>query len=205
MKKSLGLMGAMLVLLGTGGARAAEPATDNIMVRRAVHVCAACHGEGGDSKVAVYPKLAGQQPNYVVAQLKAFRDQKRFETDTQAYMWGISALLDDEAIQGLADYYAAQPPAPGKGGNAALIKQGKKIYHDGIPSKGVRACAACHGEDAEGAAVFPRLSGQHASYVVTQLKVFRTKLRPHGIVMTGQTKALSETEMAAVAQYVQSR
>ena len=205
MKRSWCLLGAMSFLLAAGAANAAEPATDNILVRRAVHVCASCHGEGGDSKVAVYPKLAGQQPNYVVAQLKAFRDQKRFETDTQAYMWGISALLDDEAIQGLADYYAVQPPAQGKGGNAVLIKQGKKIYHDGIPPKGVRACAACHGDNAEGAAVFPRLSGQHASYVYNQLKVFRTKLRPHGIVMTGQTKALSETEMQAVAQYVQSR
>jgi cytochrome c553 len=205
MKRSAGLLGALWMAFGAAGALGAEPDTDNIMVRRAFHVCAACHGEGGDSKIAVYPKLAGQQPAYVVAQLKAFRDQKRFETDTQAYMWGISALLDDAAIQGLADYYAAQPPAPGKVGNAALVKQGKKIYHEGIAAKGVRPCASCHGEDAEGAAVFPRLSGQHADYVANQLKVFRTKLRPHGIVMTGQTKALSPAEIQAVAHYVQSR
>lgn len=205
MKRSAGLLGALWMAFSTAGAIGAEPDTDNILARRAVHICAACHGEGGDSKIAVYPKLAAQQPAYVIAQLKAFRDQKRFEMDTQAYMWGISALLDDAAIQGLADYYAAQPPAQGKVGNAALVKQGKKIYHEGIAAKGVRPCASCHGEDAEGAAVFPRLSGQHADYVASQLKVFRTRLRPHGVVMTGQTKALSPAEIQAVAHYVQSR
>lgn len=179
--------------------------SDLPMVQRAVHVCASCHGEGGNSTAPVFPKLAGQQPNYTVAQLKAFRDQKRYETDTQAYMWGISALLDDDTIQGLADYFAAQTPAPGKTGNPALMKKGKEIFEQGIPAKGVRACASCHGENAEGAAVFPRLAGQHAAYVVNQLNVFHTRLRPHGVIMSRMTQNLSAAEIRAVAEYVQSK
>lgn len=187
------------------GAHAAEQGADNVMVRRAIHVCGACHGEDGNSNVAIYPRLAGQQPRYIAAQLKAFRDQKRQETDPQAYMWGISALLDDTTIDGLAEYYASQAPAKNKPGKASLVKKGKEIFEVGIPDKGVRACAACHGENAEGAEVFPRLAGQHANYVFSQMQIFRTRLRPHGVVMTKMTKDLSVDEMRAVAEYVQSK
>ena len=98
----------------------------------------------------------------------------------QAYMWGVSALLDDSMIEGLAEYYASQTPAPGKVGNTKLVATGRKIYDEGIPARGVRACGSCHGAHAEGASVFPRLAGQNAPYVFGQLKVFGTRLRPHG-------------------------
>lgn len=205
MKRSAGLLGVAWMAFAATGAFGAEPDTDNIMVRRAIHVCAACHGEGGDSKLAVYPKLAGQQPAYVVAQLKAFRDQKRFETDTQAYMWGISALLSDEQIEGFADYYAAQKPAPGKSTHSKLEAEGKAIYEKGLPAKGVLPCKQCHGDNAEGAAGFPRLAGQRADYVYKQLQAFRTPLRPHGVVMRNEIAAMTPQQLKAVAAYVQSR
>jgi len=191
----------LLVVLAT---RADTPGTESERVERAVHVCAACHGEGGRSAAAVFPSLAGQAPLYVIAQLKDFRGQVRAETDVQAYMWGVSALLDDSMIQQLADYYAGQTPAPGRAGNPKLVEVGRKIYRDGIPARSVRACASCHGEHAEGASVFPRLAAQHADYVFRQLKVFATRLRPHGILMKNETAQMSEQEMRAVAQYVQS-
>lgn len=196
-------MGALAIASCLASAQELKADTDQ--VRRAVHVCAACHGEGGNSTVAMFPKLAGQQVAYTIAQLSAFRTQKRAEQDAQAYMWGISALLDDAAIQELGEYFASQAPAPGKTGDARLIRKGKQIYMEGIPSKGVRACRSCHGDDAEGASVFPRLAGQHAAYVFNQLKIFGTRLRPHGIVMTGVTKNMTPGEMRAVAEYVQSK
>lgn len=194
----------VLTAVVSAQALAADAKAERESVRRAVHVCDACHGEGGRSTVAVYPKLAGQQPLYIAAQLRAFRDQKRHETDIQAYMWGISALLDDETIEGLAEHYANQPPAPGKPGKPALTRLGKQIFHEGVPARDIRACATCHGDNAEGAAGFPRLAGQHAAYVANSLKVFRTRLRPHGVVMTAMTKDLTPNEILAVAEYVQS-
>ena len=80
-------------------------------VQRAVHVCASCHGDEGRSTNKLAPSLAGQMRNYTIRQLKDFRDKTRSETDTQAYMWGISALLTDDQIEGLADYYSQQQPA----------------------------------------------------------------------------------------------
>jgi len=143
-------------------------------------------------------------PLYLIAQLKDFRSQVRAESDVQAYMWGVSALLDDSMIGQLADYYASQMPAPGHAGNRNLVEASRKIYQEGIPARAVRACASCHGDHAEGASVFPRLAGQHADYVYRQLKVFATRLRPHGVLMKNETAQMSEHELRAVAQYVQS-
>lgn len=189
--------------LATPAAHAAGSADDDL-VQRAVHVCASCHGEGGRSNDARYPSLAGQPREYTIRQLKDFRDKSRAETDIQAYMFGISALLSDSAIEGLGAYYAEQTPRAGRGGHPALAARGKQIFAQGLPAQGVRACASCHGEKAEGTAGFPRLAGQHADYVVRQLKVFRTPLRPHGVVMKKETSALREEQMRAVAAYLQS-
>jgi len=197
---ALGVSSLMVAAL-----HAQEPAPDSITVERAVHVCAACHGEEGRSDAPVYPSLAGQMPLYIIAQLRDFRAQTRAESDWQAYMWGVSALLDDSTISGLASYYAQQKPAPGKGGDPRLIEAGRKLYEQGVPARGVRPCASCHGDNAEGASVFPRLAGQHADYVLRQLKVFRTRLRPHGVIMADETRNLTDVEMRALAQYVQSR
>jgi cytochrome c553 len=196
-------LGAFLLI--AAAVQAQEPASDRSTVQRAIHVCAACHGDEGRSNAPVFPRLAGQMPLYMIAQLRDFRAQTRAETDWQAYMWGISALLDDETIAGLAAYYAEQKPAPGKAGIAKLVEAGRKIYEEGIPAREVRACASCHGENAEGASVFPRLAGQRAEYVVRQLKVFRTRLRPHGVIMANESRNLTDEELRALAQYVQSR
>jgi cytochrome c553 len=191
-----------MLAIAAGAVRAQDVPGDQETARRAIHVCAACHGDNGISTKKAIPSLAGQMPQYFITQLKDFRSQTRAENGTQAYMWGISALLDDATISGLADYYAKQPAAAGKSINAALVKQGKAIYAKGMAAKGVRACAQCHGDAAEGAAGFPRLAGQRADYVEAQLKLFRTRLRPHGVIMKDEVKAMTPAEDKAVAAYV---
>lgn len=202
MKKTY-LAGVLAAALCAPAAQAAG-SSDDELVQRAVHVCASCHGDFGRSADSRYPALAGMPRDYTIRQLKDFRDKSRSETDVQAYMWGISALLTDNAIEGLADYYAQQEARPGRSTNTALQARGREIFTRGIPAQKVRACASCHGERAEGAAGFPRLAGQHADYLVRQLKVFRTPLRPHGVIMKNETRSLNEAQMRAVAAYLQS-
>jgi cytochrome c553 len=202
MRALAGLVAGWMVL--TPLARSQDVAGEQETVRRAIRVCSACHGENGRSQQRAIPSLAGQMPQYLIAQLKDFRGQTRAEPGTKAYMWGVSALLDDAMITGLADYYAAQPPAPGRRGRPALVNSGKRIFAEGIPIRGVRACASCHGERGEGAAAFPRLAGQQADYVYAQLKLFGTRLRPHGVIMKEETRPMTPPEMRAVAEYVQS-
>lgn len=199
----LSLAAALAALTGLP-ARAQDVRDGTETVRRAIHVCASCHGEGGRSLTQGVPSLAGQMRQYTIAQLKDFRAQTRAEAGSKAYMWGISALLDDEAVAGLADYYAAQAPAKGKPVSAALVRAGRSVYVAGAPGRGVKACAACHGDAAEGQAGFPRLAGQRAEYVEAQLKGFGGNLRPHGVIMKAEAKGLSAAERHAVSAYLQS-
>lgn len=197
-------LAALLAAVGSSTARAQDAPSDT--VRRAVHVCASCHGEGGRSVTAANPSLAGQHAQYLERQLRDFRSQSRSEANLKAYMWGVSALLDDDTIQGLAQYYAAQAPAAGRAGPAKLLASGRRIYEQGLAQRGVHACAGCHGADAEGQAGFPRLAGQQAAYVEGQLRLLRsTALRPHGVLMKGELRGMSDADIKAVAAYVQSR
>ena len=107
-------LGSLLLLVSTVAcvaARADEPNLE-VTVQRASHVCAAGHNPSQARTKAAIPTIAGQMPQYLAAQLKDFRSQTRAETDVQAYMWGISALLDDSIIDGLAEYFASQSPEP---------------------------------------------------------------------------------------------
>lgn len=191
---------AIATLLVSVSAQAASTA----VVDRAVHVCAACHGDAARNKSEAIPNIAGQMPLYLAAQLKDFRSQTRSESDIQAYMWGISALLDDDTINGLAEHFASEPAPPGKPGDPKRMAEGRKIFLEGLPGNGVRPCAGCHGAKAEGASVFPRLAGQKADYLVAQLRIFGTRLRPHGVLMKQEVAGLSNDQMRSVAEYLQS-
>jgi cytochrome c553 len=171
---------------------------------RAVNLCSTCHGPRGVSTSPEFPILAAQRPGYLVNQINAFRSKTRAEKDAHDFMWGIAGNLDESVITGIAAYYATQSPSPGRGGDAALIAQGKQLFDKGLPDRGIPACAACHGANAEGMADFPRLAGQHAKYVVKQIDYIQSLVRA-APVMHGIVKDLSPTEIAALAAYVQSK
>jgi cytochrome c553 len=188
---------AVAIALGLASftASALTPSATAETIERVAHICSSCHGIGGngdgEAKLAMTPKLAGQQAPYLAQQLRNLRAQKRADSSAPGYMWAISALLDEPMIKGLADYYAAQSPVPGKPGDPKLMAQGHNIYTQGKPVNGVMACAACHGENGEGGEVFPRLAGQNAEYIVRQLKEFMTKVRPHAIMSGHIAKRLA--------------
>jgi cytochrome c553 len=161
------------------------------------------------------PAIAGQQESYIEGPLKAFRAQNRREPDAHVYMSGIryystdqintgnvsdsAGLLSDEIIMGLASYFSSQTPAPGKPGDPTLVATGKQLYEKGSPDRGIPACAGCHGVNAEGFSAVPRLAGQHAQYLVSQMQMLRVP------VMHGPVRNLSDKEMASLAAYLQSK
>ena len=65
-------------------------------------MCAACHGANGISAVPMYPNLAGQKDQYLVKQLKAFKDGTRKDP----VMAPMAMPLSDADIENLAAYYA---------------------------------------------------------------------------------------------------
>lgn len=195
---------AAIVVAELAGAAIPDKAVQQAAAAKAVELCSACHGPGGRSISPTFPRLAGQQDIYIENQLKAFRARTRAEPDAHDFMWGIAAPLSDTMIKGLAWYFSSQPPVHGKPGDSALAARGKKLFEEGIPSKQIPACAACHGKKGEGMGEFPRLAGQHAAYLVKQLTVIQNALRA-APVMHGIVKELSKNEMQEVAAYLESQ
>ncbi|MDQ6880984.1 MAG: c-type cytochrome [Pseudomonadota bacterium] len=170
----------------------------------AQQVCSTCHGVTGNSVSPAFPKLAGQQRDYLVAQLAEFKSHNRSNPAGAQYMWGFTNLTPGQ-VQGLADYFSGQTPTIGPPGSASLEAEGRRIYSDGIPDKGVTKCSACHGAKGEGNAQFPRLAGQHADYIAKQLVIFqRTDQRPLGAAMKQVTHELSDRQIHALAVFLQS-
>ncbi|AYZ62619.1 cytochrome c4 [Burkholderia multivorans] len=170
----------------------------------AQQVCSNCHGANGISVSPMFPKLAAQPREYLIAQLTDFRNHRRADPNAQKYMWGVSRLSDTQ-IEQLAAYFSSQPPAPGKPGDPPRVDLGRAIFASGLPDQGVAACITCHGLHGEGAGGVPRLAGQHADYIMKQLLVFRhSGQRPRGEPMKAVSDNLSEQEMRAVAAYLET-
>lgn len=196
-------LGASVFCAAAFGADAAADA-QQAAVKSAVQTCSTCHGPNGRSVSPTFPNLAAQTAPYIEGQLKAFKDQSRADPDAQAYMWGMAAQLSDGMITSLATYYAAQPAAaPSKTGDPALIAKGKRLFEEGVPTRQIPPCASCHGAHGEGQAVFPRLAGQHAPYLLKQLLVIQNVLRT-APVMHGVIKDLTRDQMQSVVAYLES-
>jgi cytochrome c553 len=199
------LAGALSFAAASTAIQADEPdaAAAAYAEQLAVTVCGTCHGPRGNSTHPKYPRLAGQNANYLAAQLKAFRGQTRGDPDAIGYMWGMAAELDDATVNALASYYSKQKPEPSPHADAALIARGRQIYEHGVESQGVPACSACHAPDAHGMQDFPRLASQHAQYLLKQLASFQSNMR-NVAVMHGVAQNLRLQEMQAVAAYVEA-
>ena len=167
---------------------------------KATSVCQNCHGPLGDSVSSTFPRLNGQQADYIASQLKNFRDHSRTDPHARAYMWGMASQLDDAGINALAKYFAGQAPTKPQGGGA-LAAEGKDIYMNGAPAQNVPPCQACHGDNAEGNSVIPRLAGQHAYYLKSQLEAFRSTLRESD-VMHANTKDMTDRQIEALVSYL---
>lgn len=169
-------------------------------------VCSACHGPQGNSANPEWPKLAGQHAGYLVEQLHNFKLPQQESSRFNAIMYGQAQALSDEDMKDVAAYFAAQTMQPGAA-DPKLVENGERIYKGGVAERGVPACIACHSPSGDGnaAARYPKIGGQHAAYVVNQLKAYAAGERSSdpNQMMRNVAGALTEEEMQAVASYVQ--
>ncbi len=66
-------------------------------------VCQTCHGMDGQATTAMVPNLSGQQKEYLVIQLQAFRAGNR----QHAQMNIIAQMLSDDDIENVAEWYSS--------------------------------------------------------------------------------------------------
>jgi cytochrome c553 len=171
----------------------------------AQQVCAACHGPDGNSPLPANPKIAGQFADYVSKQLVNFKPQANKKAEREnPIMAGMVANLSEQDMRNVAAYYASQQLRPEGAKDKDLAARGQKLYRGGNASTGVAACSGCHGPDGAGIpGLYPRISGQFASYLEAQLLAFKTGTRandPNGM-MRSVASRLSEAEIKAVAEY----
>lgn len=204
MRNSYSILSALIIGLTTQFIFGADAADSSSVSEAAVSkvnlVCQNCHGLKGNSVSSTFPRLNGQQANYIAAQLKSFRSHGRSDPHAMAYMWGMASQLDDPLISQIAKYYASQSPTPPQTGGT-LAAGGKLIFMNGVPTHSIPPCQACHGDHGQGDGEMPRLAGQHADYLKRQLENFRSLLRESD-VMHANTKDMTDSEIEEIVSYL---
>lgn len=170
--------------------------------------CTRCHGaDGAGHGLGAFPKLAGQNEEYLLASLLAFAKGERLSGIMQPAVAGLS----EETLRALARYYAGlAPSALVEDANppAAAVERGRAIVEQGVFERGVPACIECHGPR-PGARnpMYPELAGQYADYLVLQLELFKAGRRggtPYAHIMNHIAGRLTPAQIRDLAIYYAS-
>jgi cytochrome c553 len=171
--------------------------------------CQDCHGMSGQGLSGGYlpiPRIAGQTPNYIEKQLRAFSESMRDKNSS------VGMTTSHDVIPAmrppLAAYFSNLNPDPIGDGPRDLVATGKTIYEEGVPEANVPACSGCHGPEAKGKNEIPRLAGQLNSYTVKELADWSKKRGQNPLnegvaaAMKQVAQNLSESQIAALASYL---
>jgi cytochrome c553 len=153
--------------------------------------CASCHGRDGNSVLPGMPSLAGQNLEYLVNAMNAYREASRKDP----MMRPAVALLNDDTIENLALFYALQDP------------KASPLSADGDAAAGeplATACAECHGADGNSEKPdTPSLAGQDPKYLVTATHSYKNGTRDHS-AMQSLVASLNDNDIKNVAAYYAS-
>jgi cytochrome c553 len=161
--------------------------------RKVAAVCANCHGQGGNSSKSGIPNLAGQNPAYLLEQLRQFAEGRR----RNEFMEGLIKVLSPAEKIGVAIFFSGQQVIPKPPASAALLSQGMAYYS--------KTCWRCHGDLGRGNEKVARIAGQQADYLLLTLRRYRegSNIRTEPL-MAASTRLMTDAEMAAVVAYVSS-
>ena len=184
-----GLLAALAVPAWAQSPRKIE---DNMAER--TRACTACHGDQGRAGPdGYYPRLAGKPAGYLHNQLRNFAEGRRH----YGLMTRLMDPLSDAYMGDIAAHFASlhlpyPPPTPSRLEPARLAR-GQQIVRQGDASRGLPACAQCHGERLTGVLPHvPGLLGLPLDYLNAQL----------GAWQTGQRKAHAPDCMAEVVKRI---
>ena len=187
-----------------------------------VRECVACHGLDGAGRVGgSFPNLTMQSPAYLYTALKAYASGQR----QSGVMWPIAASLSDEEMRALATRFGSGAPKKSHGdedeSGVALEKHGENVANGvgpgGKPSTdtvvGVvtpmrERCTSCHIRDVYLDRVIPRIDGQNAGYLRSQMRAFRrggrgdtTSYNP----MVADSHNLTDADIVGLGAYYEGR
>lgn len=147
--------------------------------------CGNCHDPINMDKEHQAPSLVGQDSTYLIGQIKLFNNNSRVHPLLNTE----SVIFSHDDIKHLAIYYQNIKPEY----TAKKLSEDAELLYE--------PCSACHGEQGEGVAPFPRLSGQKSSYLEQQLVNFKNGTRQNPL-MQSMTINLTEQDIKLLANYL---
>lgn len=190
----------------------ADGTASRALARGSLHAklqyCEDCHGPSGQGYRGYFPipRLAGQTPEYIQNQLRAFAERRR-ENNIAIVMSRVHGLTP-ELQAALATQFSAFNPKPFGRVARPLGHTGQEIYGEGLPDANVPACAACHGPEAKGIGPVPGLAGQLYPYLVKELANWGTERGQNpavpdtSAIMRPIAHSLTKAQIEAVAAYL---
>lgn len=196
----------VLAIVFSAPSRADAPMVSKGAIEAKLAYCLDCHGPMGQGYRGYFPipRLAGQQPEYLENQLRAFVERRR----PNPIMSPVAHVLSPAMITALAAKFRDFNPKPLGGGPKDLVAKGERIFQDGVPEDNVAACVACHGPKALGQAQIPRLAGQLDSYLIKELTNWgkergQNPAKPDtSFIMAPIAHSLTRSQVEAVAAYL---
>ncbi len=167
-------------------ARAKTPvAGDADAGKEAAASCGGCHGDVGVSGSPATPSLAGQDGQYLVAALQAYKNGTRGDET----MKGMVAALDGNAMKNLSAFYAAlEPKAP-------------NVRKPLTTEEWTQRCDRCHGLNGNSTDPrLPMLASQRLDYLQKALHEYRARTRKSA-EMAAMSDGLSEDDVDNLAAF----
>jgi cytochrome c553 len=149
--------------------------------RRKTVTCNACHGQSGFKSM---PKLGGQGAAYLIAALRAYKEDRR----VHATMRDVAHALSERDIADLAAHYASVAKVAGESITTAPEVAGR--------------CAVCHGTDGAQPATpdVALIAGQNAGYLGQALAEYKSGVRPNAL-MQEQVRDLGDEQLAELVTW----
>jgi cytochrome c553 len=170
----------------------------------ATSVCARCHGaDRRGPKSQLVPVLHGQSAEFLLAALEDYANGRR----ASGIMQPLASDLSPGDRERVARYYAglARPGGPNRSENAEAVERGRELALQGDAKARIPACTDCHSASSLG--VYPRLSEQHAAYMVNRLRNWKngiTSGSPTDAIMAPIARSLNDQQINDVATYFAS-
>ncbi|WP_413490068.1 c-type cytochrome [Shewanella baltica] len=194
-----------LTLCSGYAAASVAPSGKQLMeiIPQPAQLCVSCHGVEGEGVEPIGPRLAGLSKQYISTQLQHFQAGVR----QNATMMPMAMTLQGDGIEQVANYFSAKPANEVKpairGEQVVFNDDTARLAYQGDWSRGLPACVTCHGPSGLGGGLFPRLAGQQASYIKTQLLAWQSGTRKGDVdgMMANVANKLTAAEVDALANY----
>lgn len=162
------------------------------------NACFTCHGLDGRGDGVSVPRLAGLNAGYLQKQMEDYASDRRRDDA----MTRISGRLDQRQRRAVAAFYADMPTAL----TTTAASPPPEIWLRGDASRGVTACATCHGDGGLGVGSGnPAVAGQPAAYTIEQIKRWQTGKRRNEArgIMAQAVANLTEAEASAIGFWLE--